>query len=139
MFSGVQMSHSSGAEVDTAEAPARMAAMTSALSRSRPPAITGTRVRVLISVMTRGMMVRPALGHTGRPLYPAPRLMTTAFVLMLAAAAVRALAAWMMWVHPTAYLHSLRLSAVLFTASLLLYAFRYLPWLLSPRSDGKAG
>ena len=48
MFSGVQMSHSSGAEVDTAEAPARMAAMTSALSRSRPPAITGTRVRVLI-------------------------------------------------------------------------------------------
>ena len=92
-----------------------------------------------IGVMTLGMMVRTALGHTGRPLYPAPRLMTTAFVLMLAAAAVRALAAWMMWVHPTAYLHSLRLSAVLFTASLLLYAFRYLPWLLSPRSDGKAG
>lgn len=67
MFSGVQMSHSSGAEVDTAEAPARMAAMTSALSRSRPPAITGTRVRVLISVMTRGMMPGRISTKSGLP------------------------------------------------------------------------
>lgn len=92
-----------------------------------------------IGVMTAGMMVRTALGHTGRPLYPAPRLMTTAFVLMLAAAAVRALAAWMLYVHPTAYQHSLRLSAVLFAASLLLYFYRYLPWLTAPRADGKVG
>ena len=61
------MSHSSGAEVDTAEAPARMAAMTSALSRSRPPAITGTRVRVLISVMTRGMMPGRISTKSGLP------------------------------------------------------------------------
>ena len=42
--------------METAAAPARMAAMTSALSRSRPPAMTGTCVRALISAMTRGMM-----------------------------------------------------------------------------------
>lgn len=92
-----------------------------------------------IGVMTVGMMVRTALGHTGRPLYPAPKLMTTAFWLMVAAALVRALAAVMLYVQPTAYQHSLYLSAVLFAAALLLYLWRYLPWLTAPRADGKAG
>lgn len=92
-----------------------------------------------IGVMTIGMMVRTALGHTGRPLYPAPRLMTAAFGLMLAATAFRALAAWMLYLHPTAYQHSLRLSAVLFAAALLLYVWRYRPWLLAARADGKPG
>ena len=85
------------------------------------------------------MMVRTALGHTGRPLYPAPKPMTAAFVLMLAAAVLRAVSAALMAVNSTAYLHSMRLSAVLFALALLLYAYRYLPWLTKPRIDGKAG
>lgn len=92
-----------------------------------------------IGMLTVGMMVRTALGHTGRPLYPAPKPMGTAFVLMLAATVVRTLAAFMATVNTTAYDHSLRLSAALFAASLLLYAWRYIPWLLRPRVDGKAG
>lgn len=92
-----------------------------------------------IGVMTVGMMVRTALGHTGRPLYPAPRPMRWSFVLMLLAALVRALAAVAVWWSPTAYEHSLRVSALLFAAALLLYGWRYLPWLLAPRVDGKPG
>lgn len=92
-----------------------------------------------IGLLTVSMMVRTALGHTGRQLYPAPAGMTTAFWLMVAAMGTRILAAVMLYVHPTAYNHSLRLSAVLFAASLLLYFYRYLPWLTRPRVDGKAG
>ena len=92
-----------------------------------------------IGLLTLGMMVRTALGHTGRPLYPAPKPMTAAFVLMLAAAVLRAVSAALMAVNATAYLHSMRLSAVLFALALLLYAYRYLPWLTKPRIDGKAG
>ncbi|MDO4433846.1 MAG: NnrS family protein [Alysiella sp.] len=92
-----------------------------------------------IGLLTVSMMTRTALGHTGRPLYPAPKWMPTAFYLMLAATFFRALAAIMAYINPTAYTHSLRLSAVLFAASLLLYFLRYLPWLTAPRIDGRAG
>ena len=53
--------------METAAAPARMAAMTSALSRSRPPAMTGTCVRALISAMTRGMMPGRISTKSGLP------------------------------------------------------------------------
>ena len=92
-----------------------------------------------IGLLTISMMVRTALGHTARPLYPAPAGMGTAFWLMVAATAVRALAAVMAFVNATAYTHSIRLSASLFAASLLLYFWRYRPWLTQPRLDGKAG
>ncbi len=92
-----------------------------------------------IGLLTLGMMVRTALGHTGRPLYPAPKPMAAAFILMLAAALCRTAAAALMAFNSTAYLHSMRLSAVFFAAALLLYVYRYLPWLTHPRIDGKAG
>ncbi len=92
-----------------------------------------------IGLMTIGMMVRTALGHTGQALYPAPRLMPLAFYLMMAATVLRALSALLMQVNLTAYLHSYRLSGILFAAALLLYVWRYTPWLLRPRRDGKAG
>ena len=81
-------------------------------------------------------MTRTALGHTGRPLYPAPSGLTAAFWLMMAAAVLRIAATVF---SGTAYLHSIRLSAVLFALALLLYVWRYLPWLLQPRCDGKIG
>ena len=92
-----------------------------------------------IGMLTVSMMTRTALGHTGRNLYPAPKPMPTAFLLMLAALLVRVLAAVMLYVNQTGYQHSLRLSAALFAASLLMYAWRYTPWLLRPRLDGKPG
>ena len=92
-----------------------------------------------IGLMTVGMMVRTALGHTGRPLYPAPAAMPLAFWLMVAAALARAATAVLMYLLPAAYQPGLWLSGLLFAASLLLYTWRYLPWLTAPRVDGKEG
>lgn len=89
-----------------------------------------------IGLLTVGMMARTALGHTGRSIYPSPASVTAAFWLMSAAAVIRAAVAF---ASGTAYTHGIRFSAVLFALSLLLYAWRYTPWLLSPRTDGKPG
>lgn len=92
-----------------------------------------------IGLLTIGMMTRTALGHTARPLYPAPKGLGTAFILMLFAAVLRATAAVLAFVNGTGYTHALRCSAVLFAAALLIYFIRYLPWLTRPRLDGKPG
>ncbi len=92
-----------------------------------------------IGLLTLGMMVRTALGHTGRPLYPAPKFMKLAFILMLLATLFRSAAALLLPVSSAAYTHSLRCAALFFAAALLLYFWRYLPWLTSPRTDGKPG
>ena len=55
---------------------------------------------------------------------------------MIAATVIRVLATF---VSGTAYTHSIRCSAALFAASLLLYAWKYIPWLIRPRSDGRPG
>ncbi|QEY23575.1 NnrS family protein [Neisseria animalis] len=89
-----------------------------------------------IGVLTLGMMARTALGHTGNAIYPPPKSVPVAFWLMIAATLVRAFAAF---ASGTAYTHSIRTSAVLFAAALLVYAWRYIPWLLRPRADGKPG
>ena len=87
-------------------------------------------------VLTLGMRTRTALGHTGQSSYPPPKSVPIAFWLMIASTLVRIVATF---VGGTAYTHSIRLSAVLFAASLLLYAWQYIPWLIRPRLDGKAG
>ena len=92
-----------------------------------------------IGLMTLGMMTRTALGHTGQALYPAPKLVPLAFYLMIAAAVVRAISAMLMSVNASAYLHSYRLSGLLFSLALLLFLWRYTPWLLRRRFDGKPG
>lgn len=90
-----------------------------------------------IGLLVIGMMTRTAAGHTGRAIYPTPHGLKTAFILMIFAAISRTIAA--LTTHPIAYQHSLRLSAVLFALSLLIYAYRYAPWLIQPRADGKIG
>ncbi|MCF7520469.1 NnrS family protein [Neisseria sp. ZJ106] len=89
-----------------------------------------------IGVLTLGMMARTALGHTGNVIYPPPKSVPVAFGLMIAATLVRILATF---VSGTAYTHSIRCSAALFAAALLLYAWKYAPWLLRPRKDGRPG
>lgn len=92
-----------------------------------------------IGLLTIGMMTRTALGHTARPLYPAPKGLTLAFWLMVAATVLRGVSALLMTVNATAYVHSYRTAAVLFAASLLIFFWRYAPWLTQPRLDGKQG
>ncbi|MBP6116580.1 MAG: NnrS family protein [Neisseriaceae bacterium] len=85
-----------------------------------------------IGLLTLGMMARTALGHTGRAMV-LPKPLLPAFWLMVAALIVRLLAG--VWPEHTWLLST---SALCFALALLLYAYRYLPWLVSPRADGKA-
>lgn len=86
-----------------------------------------------IGGLTLGMMARTAIGHTGRPMQ-AVAPMPAAFALMLSAAILRCAAALQL-----GYALLIPLSALCFAAALLLYGWRYLPWLVSPRADGKPG
>jgi uncharacterized protein involved in response to NO len=82
-----------------------------------------------------GMITRTARGHTGRALQVS-RPETTAYVLVMLAAAVRvllplALPTWL----PTV----LVLSAAGWSVAFAIYLFIYTPWLLKTRFDGKDG
>ena len=85
-----------------------------------------------IGLLTLSMMSRVALGHTGRALEPAG-LTVLALVLMTLAAVVRVFLA--SWQGLLAY----QISAVLWMLALLLFVIVYLPILINPRPDGKAG
>ena len=89
-----------------------------------------------IGVLTLGMMARTALGHTGNSIYPPPKSVPIAFWLMIASTVIRMVA---IFVSGTGYVHSIRTSSVLFALALLLYAWKYIPWLIRPRADGKPG
>lgn len=88
-----------------------------------------------IGVLTIGMMARVALGHTGRPLKPAP-LTVAAFVLINAAAAVRVLLP-LLW--PSAYSGLILASSLLWSAAFLAFLIVYAPILMRPRVDGRPG
>ncbi len=85
-----------------------------------------------IGLLTLSMMSRVALGHTGRPLEPAS-LTILALVLMMLAALVRVFLASSMG------LLAYQISAVLWMLALLMFVVIYLPILIKPRPDGKAG
>ena len=68
--------------------------------------------------------------------HPSPAVLSDA---LAAAALARAATAVLMYLYPAAYQPGLWLSGLLFAASLLLYTWRYLPWLTAPRVDGKEG
>lgn len=84
-----------------------------------------------VGLLTIGMMARTALGHTGRPL-SLPPPMASAFWLILAATILRLLAAWPSPLSPWAIIAS----GVCFSAGMVLFVFRFGPWLLKPRADG---
>jgi uncharacterized protein involved in response to NO len=81
-----------------------------------------------------GVMARVALGHTGRPLR-LPTGMTAAFVLVLAAGAVRVLTT----LQALPWRAGLVAATLLWTAAFLAFLVRYVPVLTSPRVDGKPG
>lgn len=82
-----------------------------------------------------GMMTRTARGHTGRPL-KADRAEVFCYVLVLLAAVVRV---FVPLVAPAQLIHSVLLSAALWSCAFGLYALRYWPVLTKPRLDGKPG
>jgi len=81
------------------------------------------------------MMMRSALGHSGRPLVAGPAEIGT-FVLLQLAAIVRVLAVSGV---PGAYREALIASGVLWTLAFALFLSRYFSILTRPRIDGKPG
>lgn len=84
-----------------------------------------------IGLLTLGMMARVSLGHTGRPL-KLPKIMVIAFYALLIAVIVRVFV--MAFVHK-AFLYDM--AATFWVLAFGIYAFTFLPALVSPRADGK--
>jgi uncharacterized protein involved in response to NO len=87
-----------------------------------------------IGSLVLGVMARVALGHTGRPLQ-LPSGMTAAFVMVLAAGAVRVATT----LGGLPWRAGLAAAAVLWVAAFAVFLLRYVPVLASPRADGKPG
>ena len=88
-----------------------------------------------IGGMTIGMMTRTARGHTGRPL-EVDGFEVACYVLVALAAVVRVFGGMLL---PGAYLTTVIVSGMLWSAAFGLYAVRYWPVLSRPRLDGKPG
>jgi len=88
-----------------------------------------------VGVLTLGMMVRVALGHTGRPLEPGVAT-RAAFVVLNLAVFTRIIPPVFFPVH---YFLWLQLATVLWVLAFVLLAFVLCPILLRPRLDGKPG
>lgn len=82
-----------------------------------------------------GMMTRTALGHTGRWLEAGP-VETSAYLLLQLAAVVRVLT---LVAIPAAASIGVHLAATLWALAFLLYFWRYRPFLMRARVDGKPG
>ncbi|HMX11259.1 MAG TPA: NnrS family protein, partial [Burkholderiaceae bacterium] len=82
-----------------------------------------------------GMITRTARGHTGRPL-KASRLEVTAYLLVLAAAVVRVA---LPMLAPALAADALIAAAVAWALAFTLYLWRFGPWLVASRLDGKDG
>ena len=85
--------------------------------------------------MMLAMMMRSALGHTGRPLV-ASRADCTAFALAQLAAAVRVLG---VAVPALPYRETAIAAGILWSLAFTTFLFRYWPVLTRPRIDGRAG
>lgn len=89
-----------------------------------------------VGSMIIGMMSRVALGHTGRPIIPAP-LTVAAYWLVNAAALLRVLFALVM--DDGLRMAALIASGALWSLAFLCFVIVYLPILSRPRADGRPG
>jgi uncharacterized protein involved in response to NO len=100
------------------------------------PALTSAALHGIavggIGLLTLGMMTRTALGHTGRPL-DLPPPMTAAYYCLLAATVLRIAAALAVPFAPLVLIAS----ALCFATGFGLFVYRYGPWLVRPRADGR--
>jgi uncharacterized protein involved in response to NO len=88
-----------------------------------------------IASLMMAMMMRSALGHSGRPLVAGPAEVG-AFVLLQLSAIVRVLAAS---IAPGAYPEAMIVSGFLWTLAFAVFLWRYWPVLTRPRIDGRPG
>lgn len=88
-----------------------------------------------MSALMLAMMMRSALGHTGRPL-SAGAIEITAFILIQFATVLRVIAAIAM---PANYQMLVVVSGFLWACAFALFALRYGPWLCRRRIDGQPG
>lgn len=88
-----------------------------------------------IASLMVAMMMRSALGHTGRPLAAGPAEISV-FVLLQLAAIVRVLASS---IASGAYREAMIISGVLWTLAFVAFLSRYWVILTRPRIDGRAG
>lgn len=88
-----------------------------------------------ISGLMLAMMMRSALGHTGRPLV-AGGMEMGAFLVLQLAAIVRVMAGLFSEAH---YLQVVVASGILWMLAFGLFLTRYLPMLVRPRIDGRPG
>lgn len=82
-----------------------------------------------------GMITRTALGHTGRTLV-AGRTETASYLLIIAAALLRVFGPWSAPQLAPAWIDA---AGACWTAALFIYVIKYIPYLTSPRIDGKPG
>lgn len=97
-------------------------------------AIHALTIGAIASLML-AMMMRSALGHSGRPLVAGPAEVG-AFVLLQLSAIVRVLAAT---VAPGSYREAMTTTGVLWTLAFAVFVSRYWPILTRPRIDGRPG
>jgi uncharacterized protein involved in response to NO len=87
-----------------------------------------------IGLMILSMISRVSLGHTGRAIQ-VDWVMTTAFLLMVAALVSRVI----LPLFTANYLNCLLISATLWSVAYSLFALKYLPIVFAPRVDGADG
>lgn len=80
------------------------------------------------------VMSRATLGHTGHPL-ASGRLLTAAFLFIIAAAALRVFGPLVV----PSYLGAMAAAGALWVAGFGLFLVRFVPLLLAPRADGRPG
>jgi uncharacterized protein involved in response to NO len=89
-----------------------------------------------VGIITLSMMARVTLGHTGRNVHQAPRVVTPLLIAMILAAIFRV---FFPLFYPTHYQLWIAISATLWIISYALFAGFFIPMLLKPRADGKPG
>ena len=90
----------------------------------------GAAATMILAVTTRA-----ALGHTGRPL-TVGRSIAVSYVLLVAATTVRVFGPALL---PFSYHWTVGVASLLWIAAFLIFAVKYTPILIGPRSDGKPG
>jgi uncharacterized protein involved in response to NO len=82
-----------------------------------------------------GMITRTARGHTGRTLQSS-RVEVLAYALVMGAAALRVLLPMLV---PSMYVAALLAAALAWSGAFAIYLWRFTPWLMQTRLDGKDG
>ncbi len=103
--------------------------------RALPSLATHALTAGAMGSLTLGMMVRVALGHTGR-LLRAPKSIVVAFALVTLGAIARVVVPL---VHVEWYRAALIVGGTLWSAAFAIYLFAFAPILATPRIDGKRG